>query len=169
MKSIAVGFAALVAASGPAHSQFLSWGMEASQCGNSPFSIIAGTGADIYLNSISGVVSAAILATNAAGERQALISIAANTPVNGIVTGNPSNSGYNHEVDRGLFVISVKQTGTNTVHIPFSVSFPTPILIPGGALAANFAIATSNPAGNPAPGLCLDAEAHIELVWQATP
>lgn len=164
-----IGLAALLMTGRPAHSQFLNWGMEASQCGNSSFSITAGNGSDIYLNNISGIVSATVLATDQTAERQALISIAADSAVNGSVTGNPSLPGYNNEVNRGLYVVSVKQTGTNVVHIPFAVAFPNPILIPRGAFVANFSIATSNPAGNPAPGLCLDAEAHIELVWQTSP
>ncbi len=168
-KGTLLGLAILPMLYSNGHCENLNWGMEASQCGNNSFSIIAGDGKDIYLNSVSGVLSAAIVASDTSTEREALFSIAANTATNGRVTGDPSNSGYNNEVNRGLFVASIKQVGQNVIHIPFNVNFTTPMLVPGGNLAANFSIATSDPATNPGPNLCLDAEAHIELVWQTSP
>ncbi len=163
------GLAALAAVSGSAQSQTLNWGMEATQCGNNQFFITAGNGSDIYLNSISGTVSATLLNPDLRTERQALISIAGDTPVQGRVTGNPTLYGYNHEVDQGLFVTIVKQVGGDDVHFPFSVVFPNPVLIPRGAFAANFFVKSYDPIGTPLAGPCLDAEMHVQLVWQPGP
>ena len=173
LASVMGGLVISLAACGAARADFLNWGMEASKCGNNTFNIIAGSGKDIYLNSLSGVISVAFSSNSTVidntVERQVLIAIAGNTPFAGKVTGNPSQTGYNHEVNRGLFVTSVKQVGSSVAHVPFEVTFPKPVLIPGGALLANFAIASSNTQYNPSSGICLDAEAHVEVIWQSTP
>jgi hypothetical protein len=168
-KQSLIKLTALLAMSGTAHSQTLNWGMEATHCGNNQFYIAVGNGSDVYLNSINGTVSATSLVADTTTERQVLISIAGDTPVHGTVTANPSLPGYNHEVNQGLYVADVKQIGTSVVHFPFNVVFPKPVLIPRGAFATNFFIATYDPVGTPLSGPCLDAEVHVQLVWQASP
>ncbi len=152
----------------------LSWGVETWQCGNSNYTIQIGSGADVHVTAIVGNVSAGIIPKTdpeMGYMHQSTLAIywqGISNNINGSIYASPTNgTRYQHSLDGNMYSINMKQTGTEVINTPINVTYPDPILVPGGRLSILIDTRTYDGSSEllSPPNICMDTEAHFLIFY----
>lgn len=147
---------------------YVKWGMQAWDCGQSIFSIRIGDPKDVItIKEITGFIAAsAPPSSNDALVRNALVSVFYEwepTPGNVKITNTPKSA--NHSIDNNLFSINIKQKASTTPHLPIHIKFDKGVVIPNGDLNTSMKIQTYSIYTDLSGTECLDVEMHLTVFY----
>lgn len=156
----------------------IHWGNEVWNCGTSHFETVIAEGADIWLRSIQGAVTATprhsanrTVQKNFWGDspenylqRQSLVVLHHDGATQAHTTTPTAAQPANNQVDQGLFAVNAKTYGPHPVVVPINYRFDPPIRVPAGKLKLRVDTEGHGPLDLKTTD-CLNTETHMTIQW----